>query len=152
MNIATHRDKEEGMIDLTEERKMDILSWAETRHRGRKQRRELRSGFLMMYNGIEEWRWVHVEVLIVDARVHRVYRRRNWWDINDMTLSGLCATTGIPRREKIGSNESTKWSLWFPEMEVDVITGGFNASENEKWLNRKCDWTICELIPVSKMV
>ena len=69
INLATYTNKEEEILDLMEEKKIDLLGLAETKHRGEETGRELRAGYILIYKGIDEGRRKHGVAMIAGPRI-----------------------------------------------------------------------------------
>ena len=69
INIATYTNKEDEILDMMENRNIDILGLAETRHRGEERGRELRQGYTLMYKGIHEGTRIHGVAVITGPRL-----------------------------------------------------------------------------------
>ena len=69
INIATYRNKEEEILEMIEERKIDTIGMAEMRHWGKDERKDLGGGYTLMYCGTEERGRRHGVAIIVGPRL-----------------------------------------------------------------------------------
>lgn len=75
INVGTYGEKEEEIIDIMKERKIDLLGMAEMRMRGSEDGRELGDGFVLMYSGVREGIRKHGVGIIVGPRLSPCIQR-----------------------------------------------------------------------------
>ena len=73
--MGTYGDKEEEIIDIMKERKIDMLGMAEMRVRGCEEGKEMGEGFVLMYCGVREGIRKHGVGIIVGPRLSPCIQR-----------------------------------------------------------------------------
>ena len=69
LNIGTYRDKEEEILQIMKEKKIDIMGLAETRLRGNQLNRNLGDGYIISSSGIDQGTAKHGVAIIMGPRV-----------------------------------------------------------------------------------
>ena len=69
INVGTYNNKEDEILDMMKERKLDILGMAETRHRGKSVGQDLGDGYVLIYRGVDVGIRKHGVAMIVGPRL-----------------------------------------------------------------------------------
>ena len=71
LNICTYTNKQEEIIHIMENRNIDIMGLAETRHKGEDSHKDLGGGFILAYCGVKEGKRKHGVAVIVGPKVSK---------------------------------------------------------------------------------
>ena len=69
INVGTYNNKEDEILDMMKERKLDVLGMAETRHRGESAGQDLGDGYVLIYRGVDAGIRKHGVAMIVGPRL-----------------------------------------------------------------------------------
>lgn len=69
INVATYGGKEEEIVDVMKERRVDVMGLAEMRLRGEEEGRDLGGGYVLTYKGVDEGIRKHGVGVILGPRV-----------------------------------------------------------------------------------
>ena len=69
INVGTYNNKEDEILDMMKERKLDILGMAETRHGGKSVGQDLGDGYVLIYRGVDVGIRKHGVAMIVGPRL-----------------------------------------------------------------------------------